>query len=67
MRKDLKVFRVMQDLTQEEMAARVGITRANYNLIENGKSNGGFKFWIKLQNEFNLTDEQVWKMKVNVI
>lgn len=52
MRTNLKILRVKYDLTQEEMAAKCGITRTAYNHIENGKSKGSGQFWLAVQKQF---------------
>lgn len=52
MRKNLKLLRVEHDLTQEEMAARLGVTRTTYCNVENGKSDGSSFFWLNVQREF---------------
>lgn len=67
MRHELKVFRVKQNLKQEEMAAKLGVTTGTYSKIENGKSRGSQEFWLKLQNEFNLEGGEVWKLQINQI
>lgn len=49
---NLKILRVKYDLTQEEMAAKCGVTRTAYNLIERGKSKGSGRFWLAVQKQF---------------
>lgn len=56
MRKNLQMLRIAHDLTQEEMAARLGITRVAYWNIENGKSKGSIDFWLTVQREFPDSD-----------
>ena len=56
MRKNLKMLRVENDLTQEQMAVRLGVTRTTYCNIENGKSNGTMSFWLTVHREFPETD-----------
>lgn len=51
------------DLTQKEMAEKIGISEGSYNLIENGKRHGANKTWNKIQTLFGLTDADVWKMQ----
>lgn len=56
---NLKILRVKYDLTQEEMAAKCGVTRTAYNLIERGKSKGSGRFWLSVQKQFpneNITE-----------
>lgn len=67
MRHELKVFRVMQNLTQDEMAAKTGVSRTTYNLIENGSRRGSQAFWLTLQETFKLEDGQVWNLQKNII
>lgn len=63
MRMELKVFRIKQKLTQQEMAAKTGVSVPQYNLIENGNRRGSQAFWLNLQKEFNLDGGTVWKMQ----
>lgn len=62
-RRELKILRVKHDLTQQQLADELGINVGTYNLIENGKSNGSRKIWLKLQELFNLGDAEVWKLQ----
>lgn len=64
-RHELKVFRVDNKLTQNEMAAKLGVSVSTYNLIENGKRRGSQKFWLKLQKSFNLDGGKVWELQNN--
>ena len=50
------------ELSQEEMAKRIGITKSAYCLIERGQRFGSFKTWLKIQSLFNLTDAEVWRL-----
>lgn len=50
------------DLTQEEMAKRIGISKAAYCNIERGVRFGSVVTWEKIQTLFNLTDDEVWKL-----
>ena len=61
-RKALKVFRVQNDLTQAEMAERIGCGRSNYAQIELGNKNGSQAFWKKLQTAFDVADEAMWEL-----
>lgn len=53
------------NLTQEEMAKKIGISTGAYCLIETGKRVGSAKTWKKIQELFSLTDEQTWKLQKN--
>lgn len=64
-RTELKVLRTREKLTQLEMAIKTGVSVSTYNLIEQGKRRGSHKFWLKLQQQFNLKDADVWKLQNN--
>ena len=53
------------NLTQQEMADKIGISLGAYSLIENGKRTGSTRTWLKIQELFKLTDEEVWKLQKN--
>lgn len=63
MRTNLKLFRVKHQLTQEDMADKIGCIRCTYAAIENGTRNGRDFFWESLQKAFNIPDEDMWKLK----
>lgn len=65
MRKNLKIFRVRNDLTHEEMVKKIGCTRATYSAIEAGKRDGRRTFWKDLQRAFNISDEDMWALMKN--
>lgn len=62
----LKLWRMKQRITQQEVAKRTGVSLSTYNLIENGARRGSHEFWLRLQREFNLTDGDVWKFQQNL-
>ena len=61
-RKNLKLFRVGKDLTQEQMAERIGVCKATYNFVEIGKRQGNSAFWQNLQREFDIPDEEMFAL-----
>lgn len=61
-RKNLKVFRAKQDLTQAEIADKLNYSRSQYALIERGDRDGTQAFWNNLQAVFNVSDEEMWKL-----
>ena len=65
MRKNLKVFRVQNDLTQAEIADKIGCTRATYSAIECGTREGRKTFWKDLQKAFNVPDAEMWSLTIN--
>lgn len=65
MRTNLKVLRVKQHLTQAEIATKLGVSYATYNLIEQGKRKGSTEFWQRIQTLFNLSDAEMWQLYAN--
>lgn len=59
---NLKLFRIKNRLTQNEMADRLNISRSTYVNIENGKSDCTLKFFNSLQREFGIKDEDMWEL-----
>lgn len=51
------------NLTQKEMAEKIGITIGAYALIESGKRVGSTKTWMKIQELFKLSDQEVWQLQ----
>lgn len=62
-RQNLKMFRLSHDLTQEQMAEKIGVDRQRYHHIESGNRLGRFDFWQKLQVAFDLSGEDIWQMQ----
>lgn len=58
----LKQLRVAHDLTQEEMAERMGVKRVRYQNVESGYRAGTIDFWQKLQKAFNISDADMWRL-----
>lgn len=63
----LKLARTGVDLTQEELAARVGVTRQTIGLIEAGKYNPSLKLCLLLARETRTPlNELFWEEDDNV-
>ena len=61
-RKKLKLARVEQDLTQEELANRVKVTRQTIGLIEAGKYNPSLKLCLAICKTLSKTlDDIFWE------
>lgn len=58
----LKILRVRQGLTQEEMARKLTMSRQAYAKIENGLGDGNITFWSKVQRIFNISSEEMWDL-----
>lgn len=65
MRSELRVMRIRKKLTQKEFAEKVGMSFQNYSKIELGRVDGTFKFWNKLQEVFEIPDEEMYKLMKN--
>lgn len=63
MRTQLKIFRVQQHKSQQEMAAVLGYERAYYGHIERGLQKGSTEFWTRLQAAFGLADVVIEELK----
>lgn len=60
MKNRLKVYRAMHDLTQEELANKLGVTRATINAIEKGRYDPSLKLAFKIARFFGVTIEDVF-------
>jgi putative transcriptional regulator len=58
----IKVYRAMNDWTQEELAQHVGVTRKTINTIENGKFIPSAYLAIKIAKVFGVTVEDVFQI-----
>lgn len=64
MKNKLKVARVQVDLTQQQLAEKVGVTRQTVSLIEKGKYNPTLKLCLNICYAVNKTlDEIFWLNK----
>ena len=65
MRRNLKIFRIKQNLSQTEISDRIGCSRATYAAIESGSRCGRQTFWSDLQKAFELPDSEMWPLMTN--
>jgi putative transcriptional regulator len=56
----LKVYRAMHDLTQEELAEKVEVTRQTINAVEQGKYLPSLKLAFRLAKIFNVQIEDIF-------
>lgn len=63
MRKQLKVFRVLHDMSQCQIAEKLGYGRAYYGHVEGGLQRGSAEFWQRMQTVFGLSDAEVEELK----
>lgn len=60
MRNIIKVLRAQNNLTQEELAQKIGISRQALSSIENNKVQPSGKVVIKIANIFGIPAEQIF-------
>lgn len=57
----IRIYRVMHDLTQKQLAKRVGVTRQTINAIEKGKINPSLELAMKIARVFDIKIEELFK------
>lgn len=62
MNTSLKMLRVRYNFTQEEMAAKLRVSRQVYAKVENGQTHGNIAFWCKVQSVFQISSEEMWNL-----
>ncbi len=60
MKNKLKVYRAMHDLTQEDLAREVKVTRQTINAIERDKYDPSLTLAFKLAKFFNVLIEDIF-------
>ncbi len=60
MKNKLKVYRAMHDLTQEDLARKVKVTRQTINAIERDKYDPSLALAFKLAKFFNVLIEDIF-------
>ncbi|MBN1190312.1 MAG: helix-turn-helix transcriptional regulator [Dehalococcoidales bacterium] len=61
MKNRLKVFRAMHDLTQEELAKKLGVTRQTVVSIENGRYDPSLGLAFCIAGTFNVKIEDIFE------
>jgi len=61
MKNKIKVFRAMHDLTQEDLAQAIGVTRQTILAIEKGKYVPSLDLAFRIARRFNVTIEDVFQ------
>jgi putative transcriptional regulator len=60
MKSKLKVYRAMHDLTQEDLAREIGITRQTIIAIEKGEYNPSLELAFRIARYFEVSIEDVF-------
>lgn len=50
------------NITQAEMAEKIGMTLGAYSKIETRHAYGAVRTWRRIQDLFGLTDAEVWQL-----
>jgi putative transcriptional regulator len=61
MKNKIKVFRAMNDMTQEDLAQAIGVTRQTILAIEKGKYLPSLDLAFRIARNFNVTVEDVFQ------
>ena len=57
----LKVFRAIKDITQEDLAHSIGVTRQTIIAIEKGNYNPSLELAFKIARYFDVSIEEIFK------
>jgi putative transcriptional regulator len=60
MKNRIKVFRAMNDLTQEDLAHQVGVTRQTILAIEKGKYDPSLELAFRISRRFKVSIEEIF-------
>ena len=66
MKNKIKVFRAMHDLTQEDLAQAIGVTRQTILAIEKGKYVPSLDLAFRIALHFRVTIEEVFQYEDEV-
>ncbi len=62
MKNKIKVYRAMHDMTQEELAEQLRVTRRTINSIEGGKYNPSIEVAFRMARLFNVPVEELFSL-----
>jgi putative transcriptional regulator len=62
LKNNMKVYRAMNDWTQEELARRVNVTRKTINTVENGKYAPSVYLALKIARAFGVPVEELFQI-----
>ena len=62
-RNNLYILRCKHQLTQAEIAAKIGVSRLTYSYVEQGERSGNQAFWEAIQRIFNVPDEEMYSLQ----
>jgi len=62
MKNKIKVYRAMRNMTQEELAGQLRVTRRTINSIEGGKYNPSIEVAFRMAQLFNVPVEDLFSL-----
>ncbi|WP_277633122.1 helix-turn-helix transcriptional regulator [Avrilella dinanensis] len=62
MKTKIKVFRAIHDMTQAELAEKLGVTRQTINAIEAGKYAPSVELALKMSKLFDVTVNEIFQL-----
>ncbi len=63
LKNNIKIKRLLNgDITQEELAKKIGVSRQTINAIEKGKFNPSVKLALKMAKIFNCSVEDIFEL-----
>ena len=63
MKNKLKIQRAIHDLTQDDLAKRIGVSRQTINTIESGKYIPSTALALKMARTFGITVEELFQLE----
>ncbi len=63
LKNNLKVFRARNDLTQADLAERIGVTRKTINTIETGRFVPSTVLALRLAHAFGVSVEELFELE----
>ena len=63
LKNNLKVFRAREDITQADLAERVGVTRKTINTIETGRFVPSTVLALRLARAFGVSVEELFELE----
>ena len=59
-RYEMRRIRQKHYMSVEDISIKLNTTKNNIYLIEQGKRNGSYQFWVSFQKLFNIDNEEMW-------
>lgn len=64
MKNKIKIFRAQLDLTQQDLADKIGVTRQTIIAIENNKYLPSLELGFKISKLFNVSIEEIFQYEI---